>query len=213
MEQEPLLLPYVSRNNLAVSLFLYFPTIAFASFFRYREERAATPIPLPSPFLPGPLRSHHAIGTPARGLEAATCDLGTLGNSNATILPIPYPQASKSNSTPVPSRYAIENSSAPFWHNWGSMRLKLGMRSQEAGSKAGVARGTARYLHNRKENRYRQRDRRHPVCSGRKKQRFAKGPGGRRRNGDVYQVTVYPAFHECLAISGRGYARFHRASS
>ena len=37
---------YMSPGNFAVSLFLHIPTIALASFFRYREEQPAAPAPL-----------------------------------------------------------------------------------------------------------------------------------------------------------------------
>ena len=164
MERGPFLLLYMSPRNFAVSLFLHFPTIALASFFRHREELAAAPVPLPSPSLPGPSLSHHVVRTPDRGPDAAIWDLGTRRNFNATILPSSYPEASNSSSMPLPSRYAVENPSALAWNSWGAMRHKWGMRSQEAGSNAGVTRGATGYRYAREEDRHRRQVRGHDVC-------------------------------------------------
>ena len=163
MEQESLLLMYVSPGNFAVSLFLHFPTIALASFFRYWEEQAAAPVPLPSPSLPGPLLSHHVVRTPDRGPDAAIWDLGTRRHSHATILPSSSPETSNSCSPPGP-KARIENPSALAWNSWGAMRHKWGMRSQEAGSKAGVTRGATGYRYAREEDHHRRQVRGHDVC-------------------------------------------------
>ena len=212
MERGPLLLLYVSPGNFAVSLFLHFPTIAHALFFRHREERAAAPAPLPLPSLPGPLLSHHVARTPDRVPDAAIWDLRTRRNCNAMILlffpiGVEFRQHGGAQDTSSKTRRRLPGTVGARCDASGVLdRRKQDQRQESPGVRGG---------NDTTGNKT-------PSAAGSTARRFLwmENVGGLGRAWEeggetvtVSRATVCPAFLEYLVISGRGCARFHRASS